>query len=127
VVVLGEKHPSLEEEEKCSLPPVFGLLRSTFHFLFTSILRPVSSTNHLTTFSLSPTVYALLINRVYYLRLAEQDLSFQALQITRADLCELLAIKLVRTFAGTDIELVDVLSRPWNPFQGQSALLFSFS
>lgn len=70
-------------------------------------------------------VYALLLNRLQFLRLSETDLSFSTLQRSRADLCEILSIKLIRTFAASDLELVDVVTRPWNPFQGAPASVTS--
>jgi hypothetical protein len=81
-----------------------------------SVLRPMIATY---TRVRSPAIiYALLLNRVQFLRLADSTLSFASLQRTRADLCELLSIKLARVFASTDLELVDVLSRSWNPYAG---------
>lgn len=52
---------------------------------YTTVLH---ATDKLSSVLRTPQVYALLLNRLHFMRLADADLSFQALQITRADLCE---------------------------------------
>lgn len=47
--------------------------------------------------------------------MADDDLAFAPIIATRAALCELLAIKLLRHFTTTHIELVAVLTHAWNP------------
>lgn len=67
----------------------------------------------------SPAIlYALLVTRIHFLREADRDLANQNISHTRADLCELLAIKLLRTFAGSGMELVTALGAPFWPFSG---------
>lgn len=72
-------------------------------------------------------IYIALVNRVQFLRLAESDLAFQTLNTTRADACELLAIKFLRVLtasdgggygAATEIQLVSALTTGYSPFQG---------
>ena len=52
------------------------------------------------------------------MREGAQDVAFQQVNLTRAMLCELLAIKLVRTFSADGLELVTVLTAPFSPFVG---------
>lgn len=47
--------------------------------------------------------------------MADDDLAFSSIITTRAALCELIALKLIRYFTGTQIELVAVLTHAWNP------------
>lgn len=63
-------------------------------------------------------LYAMLITRVHFLREADRDLAYQSINQTRADLCEILAIKLLRTFAADGAELVLALSTPFWPLTG---------
>lgn len=63
-------------------------------------------------------LFVLLINRIQFQRDAERDVAMQAVNQTRAALCELLAIKLLRTFAHDGFELVTALAYPFSPFQG---------
>lgn len=65
-------------------------------------------------------LYAMLLTRIHFLRQAERDLAFQNINQTRADLCEILAIKLLRTFAADGAELVIALSTPFWPLAGSS-------
>lgn len=43
----------------------------------------------------APLLYALLVNRMQFLAEADAELAFAGVNTTRADLCELLAIKLL--------------------------------
>ncbi|KAF9024917.1 hypothetical protein BDZ89DRAFT_1161975 [Hymenopellis radicata] len=65
-------------------------------------------------------VYACLVARSYFLGEAEDDLAYAGLMTSRADLCEILAIKLLGTFANNHIHLVAVLTTTWNPLAGAS-------
>lgn len=49
---------------------------------------------------------------------ADSDLAHSTVKISRANLCELLAIKMLRHFARNPIELVAVLTINWNPITG---------
>lgn len=55
---------------------------------------------------------------VQFLRDSERDLAFQNVNLTRAALCELLAIKLLRTFSNDGLELVTALTASFSPFSG---------
>lgn len=46
------------------------------------------------------------------------DLAFAGVMLTRANLCEILAIKSLNRFATNYIELVAVLTTTWNPLAG---------
>lgn len=63
-------------------------------------------------------LYSLLVTRIHFLREADRDLANQNISHIRADLCELLAIKLLRTFASSGMNLVTALGSPLWPFSG---------
>ncbi|KAH7342007.1 hypothetical protein B0J17DRAFT_746132 [Rhizoctonia solani] len=66
-------------------------------------------------------VYACLVVRTHFINSASQDLAFAPLKLTRADACELLALKLLRRFTGNSdnpIDLFSVLTVSWDPLQG---------
>ncbi|PWN40542.1 hypothetical protein IE81DRAFT_325478 [Ceraceosorus guamensis] len=63
-------------------------------------------------------LFVLLLNRIEFLREADRDLAFQSVNLTRASLCELLAIKLLRTFSHDGLQLVTALTAPFSPFAG---------
>ncbi|CAO1631686.1 unnamed protein product [Parajaminaea phylloscopi] len=63
-------------------------------------------------------LYALLVTRIHFVREADRDLANQNISNTRADLCELLAMKLLRTFASSGNSLVSALGTPFWPFSG---------
>ena len=60
----------------------------------------------------------MLVNRIQFQRDADRDLALQNVNSTRASLCELLAMKLLRTFARDGFELITALTFPFSPFQG---------
>ncbi|KAJ1307296.1 hypothetical protein OPQ81_001406 [Rhizoctonia solani] len=84
-----------------------------------SIFRPlVFKYARLRNFSI---VYACLVVRTHFINSASQDLAFAPLKLTRADACELLALKLLRRFTGNSdnpIDLFSVLTVGWHPLQG---------
>ncbi|CUA75905.1 Calcium channel YVC1 [Rhizoctonia solani] len=66
-------------------------------------------------------VYACLVVRTHFINSASQDLAFAPLKLTRADACELLALKLLRRFTGDSnnpVDLFSVLTVSWDPLQG---------
>ncbi|KDN53254.1 hypothetical protein K437DRAFT_253272 [Tilletiaria anomala UBC 951] len=63
-------------------------------------------------------IYGFLFNKIQFLREASADIAFQQINATRGMMCELLAIKLLRTFSADGIELVTVLTAPFSPFNG---------
>lgn len=71
-------------------------------------------------------IYCLLINRQQFLNEAEADLAFCGVNTTRADLCELLALKLLSAFGTSsgNLELLHVLTASFNPFMGATEEMF---
>ncbi|KAG6833377.1 hypothetical protein H0H87_007994 [Tephrocybe sp. NHM501043] len=67
------------------------------------------------------TVYACLVVRSYFLSACEVDLAYAGVMYSRAMLCEILAMKLLSHFASNDIQLVAVLTTPWNPLAGATS------
>jgi c-di-GMP-related signal transduction protein len=63
-------------------------------------------------------VYVCLVVRSYFLAQAETDLAFANMMLSRANLCEVLAMKLLSRFATNYIQLVAVLTTTWNPLSG---------
>jgi hypothetical protein len=63
-------------------------------------------------------VYVCLVVRSYFLAQAETDLAFANMMLSRANLCEVLAMKLLSRFATNYIQLVAVLTTSWNPLTG---------
>jgi hypothetical protein len=66
-------------------------------------------------------VYACLVVRSHFLSLAESDLAHANVMASRAMMCELLAMKLLRHFANDQLSLVAVLATSWNPMTGAPA------
>ncbi|KAJ6544785.1 receptor-activated Ca2+-permeable cation channel [Mycena vulgaris] len=65
-------------------------------------------------------VYACLVNRAYFLEESEDDLAYAGVMLSRATLCEILAMKLLSHFASNHITLVAVLTTSWSPLAGAS-------
>ncbi|EMD33909.1 hypothetical protein CERSUDRAFT_107712 [Gelatoporia subvermispora B] len=63
-------------------------------------------------------VYACFVVRSHFQSEAEDDLAYSGVQLSRASLCEILAMKLLGTFASNQIRLVSVLTASWNPLAG---------
>ena len=65
-------------------------------------------------------VYACLVVRSHFLTLAGEDLAYTGVMLARADMCEILAMKLLNRFSSNKIELASVLMTSWNPLSGAS-------
>ena len=63
-------------------------------------------------------VYAALVVRSHFLSLASSDVAHAGLMTSRAETCQLLAIKLLRYFASSKVELAVVLTTGWSPIAG---------
>lgn len=63
-------------------------------------------------------VYACLVVRSHFLSAAEDDLAYAGVSLSRASLCEILAMKLVSHFASNRLQLVSVLTAGWSPLAG---------
>ncbi|WWC89900.1 uncharacterized protein L201_004829 [Kwoniella dendrophila CBS 6074] len=70
--------------------------------------------------TLGMVLYALMANRIQYVSLSAGDLSYEPIQTTRAAFCELLAIKILRTFPHPEdaASLVSELVRGYCAFDG---------
>lgn len=63
-------------------------------------------------------VYACMVVRSYFLTQSASDLAHSSILHSRATLCEIIALKLLSHFAASQIQLVAVLTTPWNPLSG---------
>ncbi|CAA7265534.1 unnamed protein product [Cyclocybe aegerita] len=81
-----------------------------------SIVRPI--VNKYARLRNMAVVYACLVVRSYFLAETETDLAFAGVMLSRANLCEILAMKLLSRFANNYIQLVAVLTTSWNPLAG---------
>lgn len=70
------------------------------------------------------TVYACLVVRSHFLTLAGEDLAYTGVMLARADMCEILAMKLLNRFSSNRIRLASVLMTSWNPLSGASEPVF---
>ncbi|KAJ4463929.1 hypothetical protein C8R41DRAFT_783273 [Lentinula lateritia] len=67
-------------------------------------------------------VYACLVVRSYFLGESESTVQFRNnFNLSRANLCELIATKLLSHFAADHIQLVAVLTTSWNPLAGATS------
>lgn len=64
------------------------------------------------------TVYACLVVRSYFQAGAESELAYSGVMLSRAALCELMAMKLLNHFASNRMQLVAVLTTSWSPLAG---------
>ncbi|EPT01375.1 hypothetical protein FOMPIDRAFT_133127 [Fomitopsis schrenkii] len=63
-------------------------------------------------------VYACFVVRAHFLSEAEENLAYSGVMLSRASLCEILAMKLLGTFASMKIRLVAALTATWSPLAG---------
>ncbi|GAA6000259.1 hypothetical protein JCM10207_007928 [Rhodosporidiobolus poonsookiae] len=72
-------------------------------------------------------IFALLVCRAHFVDRSDEDLAFAAVNDSRADLCELLAIKLLSAYgtAPGSLELLHVLTTPFSPFAGATLDMFA--
>ncbi|KZT07728.1 uncharacterized protein LAESUDRAFT_103790 [Laetiporus sulphureus 93-53] len=63
-------------------------------------------------------VYACFVVRSHFLSAAQEDLAYSGVMLSRASLCEILAMKLLNTFAATRICLAATLTASWSPLAG---------
>lgn len=63
-------------------------------------------------------VYACFVVRSYYQNQSDLDLATAGIMLTRAMLCEILAVKLLDHLASNDMQLVAVLTTCWTPLAG---------
>lgn len=104
-------HPTLHIDQ--TLPTVSQLTASDVNF---ALVRPL-------VFKYSrlknpAVVYAVLIVRSHFLSLASEDLAYSGVMISRANLCEIMAMKLLVPFASTEVGTAMVLTTSWSPLTG---------
>ena len=63
-------------------------------------------------------VYACFVVRSHFLSEAEDNLAYSGVLLSRASLCEILAMKLLGTFASSPLRVATVLTASWNPLAG---------
>ncbi len=63
-------------------------------------------------------VYACFVVRSHFLSEAEDNLAFSGVLLSRDAVCEILAMKLLGTFASSQLRVATVLTASWNPLAG---------
>jgi hypothetical protein len=63
-------------------------------------------------------VFACLVVRSYFISEAESNLAYAGVMLSRANLCEIMAMKLLARFASNHIQLVAALTTEWHPLAG---------
>jgi len=63
-------------------------------------------------------VYACLVVKSYFTQVAEEQMAYAGVNYARASLAEIMAMKLLSTFAPNYIELVATLTTSWSPLAG---------
>ncbi|KAI0750131.1 hypothetical protein C8Q80DRAFT_1233043 [Daedaleopsis nitida] len=63
-------------------------------------------------------VYACFVVRSHFLSEAEDNLAYSGVLLSRAAVCEILAMKLLGTFASDPLRVATVLTASWNPLAG---------
>lgn len=63
-------------------------------------------------------VYACLVVRSHFLSMAGEDMAYTGVMLARADMCEILAMKLLNRFSSSKIPLAFVLMTSWDPLAG---------
>jgi hypothetical protein len=63
-------------------------------------------------------VYACLVVRSHFISESGVDIAYSGVMMSRANLCEVLAMKLLTRFSSDKIQLTAVLTASWNPLAG---------
>ncbi|TFK83312.1 hypothetical protein K466DRAFT_665921 [Polyporus arcularius HHB13444] len=63
-------------------------------------------------------VYACFVVRSHFLSEAEENLAYSGVLLSRAAVCEIMAMKLLGTFASSPLRVATVLTASWNPLAG---------
>ncbi|KAG5636759.1 hypothetical protein H0H81_006949 [Sphagnurus paluster] len=66
-------------------------------------------------------IYACLVVRSHFLAESSRDLANAGVMMSRATLCEIMAMKLLSRFASNYIQLVAVLTTRWSPLAGATS------
>lgn len=70
-------------------------------------------------------VFCLLLNRVHFIR--DQSMATASVSRTRAELCEILAIRTLRDYADNMLDLVHALSTSWSVYSGADREVMQFA
>ncbi|KAK0489158.1 hypothetical protein IW261DRAFT_1557654 [Armillaria novae-zelandiae] len=70
-------------------------------------------------------VFCLLLNRVHFIR--DQSMATASMSRTRAELCEILAIRTLRDYADNTLDLVHALSTSWSVYSGADREVMQFA
>ncbi|KAK0501531.1 hypothetical protein EDD18DRAFT_1143127 [Armillaria luteobubalina] len=70
-------------------------------------------------------VFCLLLNRVHFIR--DQSMATTSMSRTRAELCEILAIRTLRDYADNTLDLVHALSTSWSVYSGADREVMQFA
>lgn len=63
-------------------------------------------------------VYACFVVRSHFLSEAETHLPYAGVMLSRASVCEILAMKLLNRFSANQLQLAATLTASWNPLSG---------
>ncbi|EKM58418.1 uncharacterized protein PHACADRAFT_90851 [Phanerochaete carnosa HHB-10118-sp] len=66
-------------------------------------------------------VYACFVVRSHFLSEVSAHLAYSGLMLTRAHVCEILAMKLLACFSSNELQLASTLTASWNPLAGAPA------
>ncbi|KAL1940266.1 hypothetical protein VTO73DRAFT_9218 [Trametes versicolor] len=70
-------------------------------------------------------VYACFVVRSHFVSEAEENMAYSGVLLSRASVCEILAMKLLGTFASSQLQVATVLTASWNPLAGAPAEIVS--
>ncbi|KAI0822545.1 hypothetical protein BC628DRAFT_1327164 [Trametes gibbosa] len=108
--------PSLKRDVVVSLPPLITDRQLTASDINFAIIRPlVFKYARLENLAV---VYACFVVRSHFLSEAEDNLAYSGVLLSRASVCEILAMKLLGTFASSQLRVATVLTASWNPLAG---------
>ncbi|KAF5387405.1 hypothetical protein D9757_005757 [Collybiopsis confluens] len=131
---MAENQPLLSPQEIDATPvyPIIHSIRSdVIHFIDTPLTYDALTAPDLTYTLIHPLVekygamqregnmsivFCFLLNRVYFSR--DQNMATSPISRTRAELCELLAIRALREYGNNILELAVVLTTSWMVFSG---------
>ena len=63
-------------------------------------------------------VYACFVVRSHFLSEAQEQIAYSGVMYSRANVCEILAMKLLARFSSNDLQLAATLTASWNPLAG---------
>ncbi|KAK0214760.1 hypothetical protein IW262DRAFT_1512569 [Armillaria fumosa] len=140
---ISESQPLLSpsDVETTKVYPIIHMIRADItHFIDTpltyealtgpdltyTLIRPLyekySALQHAGNMSI---VFCLLLNRVHFIR--DQSMATASMSRTRAELCEILAIRTLRDYADNTLDLVHALSTSWSVYSGADREVMQFA